>query len=197
MHYYSVDTNPRERVLYTLAALAVGLLAVLTRFRTSFWYPYLAPSGPALYALLVACFDRWLWRILPVRRALKIPDLNGVWQGDFRREGGEDPHEAKVTITQSLSRIKITFRGRSSSSTSIAADLSVADDQNVILRWQYDSKPLIATAKAADKYGEGAARATLEINQGEYQLAGLNFTTKKRLGTFVVRRIQRRSPSML
>jgi SMODS-associating 2TM, beta-strand rich effector domain len=197
MHYYSIDTNPRERVLYTLAAVAVGLLATLTRFRGAFWYPYLAPSGPVIYALLVACFDRWLWRILPVRRALRIPDLNGVWEGEFHREDRDDPHEVKVTITQSLSRIKITFRGRSSSSTSIAADLSISDEQNVLLRWQYDSKPLIATEQATDKYGEGAARASLEIDHGEYRLAGLNFTSKKRLGSFVVHRIGKHSRSIL
>jgi hypothetical protein len=197
MHYYSIDTNPRERVLYTLAIVAVGLLAALTHLRGAFWYPYVAPSGPVIYALLVTCFDRWLWRILPLRRALGIPDLNGVWQGEFRREGREDPHEVKVTITQSLSRIKITFRGRSSSSTSIAADLSIADEQSVMLRWQYDSKPLVATEQAADKYGEGAARATLEIDNGEYRLAGLNFTSKKRLGSFGVRRVNKHSPSIL
>jgi hypothetical protein len=197
MHYYSVDTNPRERVLYTLAVVAVGLLAALNHFRGAFWYPYVAPSGPVIYALLISCFDRWLWRILLVRRVLGIPDLNGVWQGEFRREDRDDPHQAKVTITQSLSRIKITFRGRSSSSTSIAADLSIADGQNVILRWQYDSKPLVATEQAGDKYGEGAARATLEIDNGEYRLAGLNFTSKKRLGSFVVRRVDKHSPSIL
>jgi hypothetical protein len=197
VHSYSTDTNPRERVLYTLAAIAVAILAGLIRFRNQVWYPYVAPSGPVIYALLVTCFDRWLWRIVPVRRLLKIPDLNGIWQGDFRREGEDDLHPAKVTITQSFSRIKITFRGRSSSSSSIAADLSIADEQNVILRWQYDSKPVVATPHAADKYGEGAVRATLEIENGEYKLEGLNFTSKKHLGSFVVRRVGKAATSML
>jgi len=197
LHLYSIDTNPRERVLYALAAVAVGILTLLLRFRGTFWYPYVAPSGPIIYALLVTCFDRWVWRLLLARRVLGIPDLNGVWEGSFRREGEDDVHEARLTITQSLSRIKITFRGRSSSSTSIAADLSIADEQNIILRWQYDSKPLQATEKTTDKYGEGATRATLEIEDGEYKLSGLNFTTKKRLGSFVVHRVSKRSASIL
>ena len=42
-----------------------------------------APSVMGFYGLLYSIFDKYLWRLKPMRKIglVKVPDLNGTWKG--------------------------------------------------------------------------------------------------------------------
>jgi hypothetical protein len=57
---------------------------------------------PIAIVLLFAAFDNFLWRVGPIKRLVKRPDLNGTWKGtltSFRADGsGQEVAHAPIPI---------------------------------------------------------------------------------------------------
>ncbi len=155
MHGYSTDSNERRVVPFLIAALAIGLAWMLSRFLASIqlpvsWWVH-APSSMGFYGALYALFDRQLWRNRFVRKLglVRVPNLAGHWQGYLTSSFDDHVkrHDLEVQIFQTWTQISITFSTATSESRSCVAAIQVADPDGTALIYQYENQPQAAAMK--------------------------------------------------
>lgn len=157
MHDYSIDKHPKEKILFFLALIAITTAPLLqdladkivTYLQVSTGWssaPVVAVPVFAIFAGLYFLFNKYLWRIDSLRRALLVPDLNGVWacEGQTTLKNGEpadNQWNAIITITQSWSKMLIHLKTTQSESKSISASIFHEDGVGYRLLYQYNNNP--------------------------------------------------------
>jgi hypothetical protein len=147
MHPYSVDSDERRVVPFYLAiaALAVtfAMRALLQRCDVDAGNAY-TPSAFVVYGLLYVAFDRVLWKFSPLHRfgAVRVPDLNGVWEGDLRSSQSklQKPHEVRLRVHQTWSTVLLTLESDRSISRSKMASFTKISPSDFELRWEYQAE---------------------------------------------------------
>jgi hypothetical protein len=98
--------------------------------------------------LVLMAFDRWLWRLPPVRRATGRADLSGTWGGEFRSTWADgttpavgQPREAYLVVRQTYSKISVCLLTEESHSNSIVASLESPKEQAARLTYTYTNVP--------------------------------------------------------
>lgn len=178
MHAYAIDSQERRTVPLCLALLAVGaalgtshFLAAL-RWTVPWWLD--APSTMAFYGFFYTAFDRWLWRLTPLRWTglVRAPLVRGAWRGFVT--SSFDQHATKkdvdVLIEQTWTRMGIQLRSAESRSESLAATLVTDRPGESVLSYQYRNEPL-ADSKDTMHVHAGSARLYLTDNDvldGDY-----------------------------
>ena len=179
MHTYTTDSSERKFIpLYIASAsilLAWGLnrLFNFTQLTVPWWID--APSVIGFYGLLYTLFNKYLWRsrILRTIGIVKVPDLNGVWNGyvvsSFDKHAKED--KATIKISQTWTRIVIILETNYSKSSSLIAAIVTEDPSGTILSYEYLNEPK-PNAKHTMHAHRGTARLTLKsegkVLEGEY-----------------------------
>jgi hypothetical protein len=179
MHPYTTESIERKYVPLYIAAISLlaawGLsktLAIL-QIAPPWWFD--APSVMGFYGLFYNIFDRGLWKI-PILRQIglvKIPDLNGTWNGYVVSsfDAHATRHDASIEILQSWTRISITLRTENSKSHSLIATIITKNPGGMVLSYEYLNEPK-ANAKDTMHTHKGTAWLTLvnsgEIFEGEY-----------------------------
>jgi SMODS-associating 2TM, beta-strand rich effector domain len=153
MHGYSTDSDERRVVPLLLASFAISLawlsskLLAVIHLSLPWWVD--APSLMAMYGVLYALFDKYLWRNALVTKfgLVKIPNLAGRWHGYLFSsfDGHVKRHLLVINIFQSWTQITIFLTTATSMSRSCAAVIQVGDPEGVALIYQYQNQPL-ATA---------------------------------------------------
>lgn len=99
----------------------------------------------AVYLAVYWAFDRHVWKLGWVAKALKLPNLAGVWvcKGRSLAPDGNVTHrwDGTVQITQSWDRLKIRLTTNKSRSESIAAALFSAEDGGHRVMYHYINTP--------------------------------------------------------
>lgn len=149
MHPYSTDSNEREQIISGLAVISVGLAWVLfqcltaVHFLTPWWLD--APSTMGIFGIFYTAFDKVLWRQGWVRRIglVKVPDLEGRWQGHVRSSFDQNSreHEVSVRIKQSWTRISLVLESTRSASQTLVGSLQVDTPEGPVLSYQYRNEP--------------------------------------------------------
>ena len=173
MHPYATESIERKYVPLYIAAISLlaawGLNKTLTILQIAppWWFD--APSVVGFYGLFYSIFDRWLWRKLILRQIglLKIPDLNGTWDGYVVSsfDAHDTRHDASIEILQSWTRISITLRTENSKSHSLIATIITKNPSGMVLSYEYLNEPK-ANARETMHTHEGTAWLTL-VNSGE------------------------------
>ena len=153
MHDYSIDKHPKEKILFLLALLAIVAAPILQSGvdflgmkaglgKTS----AIVITVFSVFAVLYWLFDRHLWKAKLLRRYLLVPDLNGTWHclGQTALKNGKPVDylwDAKITISQSWSKVLIHLQTQQSGSKSVSA--SIHHDKGVGYRvlYQYANEP--------------------------------------------------------
>jgi len=180
MHSYQVDEAVRTRVFLLCATLAIlfAYLATIAleaiHLRAPWWLEYPSPLG--LFAILVALYNRYLWRRRPfsVIPWFRIPCIAGDWTARLRTSHdafAEDLH-AKVAIRQTGSRLSVSLDARDSTSQSLSASLlplETISDFQLTYHFLNSPKPP-APAGMVPHYGVAVLRfsVTPTTLQGEY-----------------------------
>jgi hypothetical protein len=145
MHDYSMRGHPRERLIYYLAAAAFSLMPLATTL-TGWLGVGIAVGSFTLFSGLFYLFDHYAWRITPVRRLFKLPDLNGKWTcaGTQIDSSGAVTKEwqAAVTIKQTWSRLCIALQTDSSRSRSGPASIEHDEGHGYRLLYTYQNDPV-------------------------------------------------------
>ncbi len=123
--------------------------AALTGLLTSFGQtlpPYLeTPSPLFVFGILYFLFENLLWRWPPFRwvQLVKVPDLNGCWDGEIRTNDRnfEVPYRVRLEINQTWTRIRVRLITASSGSASTSASVEVESPQGAALAYEYLSEP--------------------------------------------------------
>jgi len=149
MHPYATDSNERQKITFGLAVLAVGIAWALFRlfafvhFTVPWWLD--APSTMGIFGLFYAAFDKVLWRKGWVRRIglVKVPDLEGRWQGHVRSsfDQNTENHVVSVCIKQSWTRISLVLESTSSDSQTLVGSLQVNTPEGPVFSYQYRNEP--------------------------------------------------------
>lgn len=143
MHSYAVDSSERTYMPFYLAvsatSLTLSLRFVWTRLGLA---PFIAvPSGFALYGILFLLFDQLVWRWKPLHqlRLVRVPALQGTWEGELLSSASEylKPHPVKLRIHQTWSTIQITLDSETSFSSSHMAWIRTISPMQYELRWEY------------------------------------------------------------
>ena len=179
MHSYTTDSSERKFVpLYTvglsvLAAWTLNIVLGDMQFTLPWWIG--APSVIGFYGVLYAIFDKylWRWRVLRTIGVVKVPDLNGIWNGCVVSSFDEHAtkYDATIKISQSWTQISVILKTNYSKSSSLLAAIVTEDPGGTVLSYEYLNEP-IPNAKYTMHTHRGTARLTMQSNgkvlEGEY-----------------------------
>lgn len=142
----------------------------------------------AVYVVLFWLFDRHLWRIGPVAKLLKVPDLSGRWQceGVPLDKGKVVSWHGEMRIVQSWDRIRVHLTTEESTSDSLAAALQYDAAEGYRLFYHYRNQPRVGSLKLAAHHGF----AELVFAEGEQSATGDYFNGRGR-NTFGTLKINR------
>ncbi|MBL8680199.1 MAG: hypothetical protein JNK05_13575 [Myxococcales bacterium] len=138
--YAHENQEAAQRWLFFPAlVLAFGLGKVLEVVHAPWWIDTPAPFG--FLAALAWFFNKWGWHAF--RRIHDIPDLRGTYDLEIRSSNDqhEKPIKGTLTIAQEWTRILVTVKTATSSSSSIGAWLSDDPTQGAVLTYAYRNEP--------------------------------------------------------
>lgn len=109
----------------------------------------------AVYGVLFWLFDRHVWRVGPVAKVLKVPDLSGTWhcEGTPLDGGGAVPWQGEMRIIQSWDRIRVYLKTEHSTSNSRAAALQYDAAEGYRLFYHYQNEPLVGAPTMSPHHG--------------------------------------------
>lgn len=124
-------------------------------------YATLPPSVMSLvgammvYTALYWLFDRYGWRIDPVGRWLRLPDISGRWscEGVSLDRSPPQAWSGSVTIIQSWDKIRVHLETPQSSSDSIAAALLHETETGDRLLYHYRNQPRLGEPELHAHHG--------------------------------------------
>jgi hypothetical protein len=170
------------RASAAVSALAVFLLLSAVDLAKSFGINANLPpavlslvGAGMVYAALYWLFDRYAWKLGPLGRVLKVPDLSGTWscKGISLDRTPQHSWQGRVTIIQSWDRIRVHLDTGQSTSDSIAAALLYDAAAGYRLMYHYRNHPRLGEAELAAHHGfaelifvPGEASATGEYFNG-------------------------------
>ncbi|MCB9689731.1 MAG: hypothetical protein H6735_32130 [Alphaproteobacteria bacterium] len=130
-----------------------------------FFKPMTLVSG--FLALVLAGFDRWLWRIPGLVHVHGVPDLNGTWKGELRSMwidpatgASPPPIPTFVVIRQTYTAISVRTFTVESSSVSIAAGLVAEPDGSLVLTYLFRNEPKLSVQDRS-RLHHGGVKAAL------------------------------------
>jgi hypothetical protein len=147
MHPYSIDTSERKYSILIFAiigiALSWGFHKIISYYKIELPWWAESPSVLFFFGLIFMIFDKWAWKIFTNIRFIKTPNLNGEWIGHLKTSFDEhsSKKEAKLTIFQTWTKIKIILITDESSSQSDTASILTETPEGKYLNYQYTNKP--------------------------------------------------------
>jgi hypothetical protein len=151
-----------------------------------------APSTMGFFAFLYAIFDKTLWRQSWVRRLglVKVPVLEGRWQGHIRSSFDQHAveHKVSVDIKQSWTRISLMLESAGSTSRTLVGSLQVDTPEGPVLSYQYQNEPK-SGAPGTMQIHYGTARLVLRDGvalDGDYYSG----RGRQEYGTITLRKVQ-------
>jgi hypothetical protein len=200
MHDYALDKHPKEKILFTLAFLAIFSTPFLNQMFSHIqntlgnWIlPLTGISVFAVFGILFWCFNQYLWKLRYIRKLLLMPDLNGKWKcnGITIQKSGQDKNfhwEGEISITQSWSKIIILLKTSNSISYSTSASITRLEGQGYKILYHYQNDPT-SIEENLNKH-DGATE--IIFNQACTEGAGNYYTDQHRstVGSLNLRKIK-------
>jgi hypothetical protein len=174
-HPYATDSDERKMIPLFIAALAIISAMALSRLLESIHWPGWidAPATAGFYGLYYEAFRRWIWRMPILQRLgiVKVPVLNGSWQGHVVTSFDEleGRHPVTVHIVQDWTHLLVRLQTEYSRSQSLVGSILVDDE--VTLSYDYRNEPLPGAAGSMHAHrGSAVLRydANAALLEGEY-----------------------------
>lgn len=162
------------------AALVFLVLQAINLAETYGLNAHLTPSimsligAATVYGILYWLFNRFLWRLSPIARALRIPDLSGKWlcQGTTLDETGAVAREwsGEIAIAQNWDRLRIRLTTEDSQSSSKVAAVMHDEAGGYRLLYNYANDPKIGQPELRSHIGfcDMTVSADQRSASGEY-----------------------------
>ncbi|WP_298825346.1 hypothetical protein [uncultured Planococcus sp.] len=182
MHEYSIDVDQKNIIFY-IAAFSIALSSLLTALIgyltesfpiVSFWGPVTAIS---IFGLLYTVFDKkmWRWKALKKIGLVKVPDLDGEWEGTFNSSFHEfnESFPAQFKIEQTWTRICIMGRFNDSKSSSYTSAIKVNAGGGIQVFYSYQNEK--NAEKADEPFSDHKGYGSLLLNKEENKIEGTYF----------------------
>jgi hypothetical protein len=193
MIHYSINSNSRTKIYFYIAVISILITsffpAIFNEIQMNQYY--YAPSALTIFFFLLFLTDNFLWKLPIINYLIGVSNVNGVWEGIVVRNN-DVPFNAKITVSQTWSKIQIRLETQSNHTDKIIASgtYSIAkavglkeENQNIELNYIYD-KYIIGDANQNNSEGEGAAKIILSKVDNYKVLEGGYYNKKKKAGTF-------------
>lgn len=149
-HEYTVQNGMNRskvgKTLYSLSTILTALIvSQLIRYLT--WFesvPTLISTvilTIILFYIIYYSFNNWVWKLKPISKLLKLPNISGAWSCDGKSDHESFNWHGNVQITQSWDKIRIVLTTEQSSSESILAAITYDDIRGYKLVYNYENKP--------------------------------------------------------
>ena len=132
--------------LVTISVLLVWIVDVgldAIAFEPQWWLS--VPSFAGFYSVLYWIFEHYVWKLNLLRKIglIKVPDLNGNWEGKIQSSYNQSGRAqcVSVTILQRWSKMIVKLETKLSRSYSTAAILRTDDLPNPELTYVYVNEP--------------------------------------------------------
>lgn len=143
-------------------------------------------------AAITSClwlFDRYIWRIWPIQKVIRRPDLNGTWrvslQSTYKHPGSAepvDPVSGFAVVRQTFSSISIRLMTEQAESFLVASSFDIQTDGTTYLYGAYQSDPSIHLRSGISEIHYGSFRYKL-IGRPPNQISGHYWTDRSTNGS--------------
>ncbi len=186
LYPYATDSRERDFATFYLALASLGIIWLLYELfkhhHVEFPWYISSPSTFGVFAALWTLTTRALWRspLLHSLKIVRIPDLNGTWEGTFRTSYDDYKAErpCSLQIEQSWVDIGITFNAGQSNSWSVAAGIQAEVVGGARLTYQYYNEPKTAVAMSTMDIHYGTQWLTLSEDAEGRWLKGDYYTSR-------------------
>lgn len=192
MRRYLIDSGAREKV-FTLIGFLSAIITFLFLVRIdvnniefatiSKFYSKMSVTFVVIYFI----FTNWLWKIKLMFKFHKVPNLNGIWVGEFISSYiNPDTNEntvgvCEMEIKQTWDKITVKSRFNESESNSINVSFNLNEVEGTVVSFDYKndrkSKHLV-NSKAGNHTGFN--RLVLKEYAGEIYLEGEYYSCSSR-----------------
>ena len=196
MHPYVTDSN--ERIYIPLYLAIISIFSAWILFTLSEqnnlnlpWWIH-APSVLGFYGLYYKIFDTWLWRNAIIKKIglVKLPNLNGTWEGFITSsyDNHDREHKASIEIYQTWTRISAILKTENSQSHSLMAMIIAKNPLDTTFSYEYINEP---KTNATDKMHTHRGTARLNLGNNFETLYGEYYTGRDRssFGNLCLKRI--------
>jgi hypothetical protein len=150
------------------------------------------PSILAIYEGLFALFDRrlWRWRVFRLLGWVRVPNLNGCWDGDGSSSHASTRYQPTLEIRQTWTKLCVLLDTELSESHSLVGSIALNSAGGPTISYQYENqrKP---SALPTMKGHRGTTTLMLKDKPDGQVLAGPYYTDPER-GTHGELRFKRR-----
>lgn len=156
MHEYNIVGKSLDHVKFGILIISIPIAYSISIFFNwleiiidlSLWWIEI-PSILGVYQWIYIKFYSELWKTKWVNKWLKIPNLEGRWEGYLQSsyDNYQTKFDVTVTIKQSLSLISIIYEMEKSTSYSISAEIGLESTKGICLKYDYINIPKIENNK--------------------------------------------------
>jgi hypothetical protein len=182
------------------AAALISILVILSYFLLTDTLEVIEAGGALLRLGIVIMvlniswwlFNNWLWRwrLFRYLGLVKIPDINGTWIGEVKRDGSsQGAHSFEISVKQKFSSVTFTTRSENSSGNSIFAAFirdETGENFHLICFWQTETKKL--NDESAFEQFTGFSNVTFSDVDGKLYWQDRYFTSRRTTGGVVATR---------
>ncbi|HBE8719202.1 TPA: hypothetical protein KM432_003882 [Clostridioides difficile] len=160
MHNYSIESNIRAKVNMYITIISVCLMILISLILKNFGMKLLPLDITIntvwnfifkifkiglIFGTVQYLFDNYIWKNKYIQKIHKIPDLNGVWNGNFvsckvDEFGNNYTGSCRMEIKQNWNKIHIISYFNESTSYSRTATIKVNGSTGIELEFSYENK---------------------------------------------------------
>lgn len=156
MHEYTTKELPKLKIIYWLTIISIVISPVVSSYfeiiltkipflKNLSELAFYSISGFCVFSILWAIINIWLWKIIP---CFNVPNLSGSWtiigESIDYRDITPKPFkwEGNLIIKQTLSKISIVLKTKTSQSSSFNAILEQYNKKEGVLTYTYKNDNL-------------------------------------------------------
>lgn len=191
-----IHRNSEKTIRRTIIILSGVIIFIINRCYSLGNLVSLFGYVATLASIFWLIWNYYIWRLPFIQKLCCVPDLNGRWEGYYRRFGEDSDHQKHtyiLEIKQTYSTIHCsTFQDNGTSSAAVLAEVTVQPDERtgILFSWSGTRQP--TEACTALKEENSAFHGTTNLiyspaaNERAAELSGEYFTDGKTKGEVYV-----------
>ena len=182
---YSIDKNYRIYVYFLIAFISISISPHVKYLDKLLNYKF-AVTPFMLFCIVFWIFNNYLWSFPGINNILRVPNLNGKWQGTItlpitKFRDKEKIVNVQLFVTQSWSMIDLVLKGPETISSALIAHISLNNPKNIIIKWIYQVKGRTGL-ETVNQSSEGVTELSYVINGSTQTMEGYYYSNIGRRG---------------
>lgn len=192
MNKYSIDNNLRIYIYLFTAFISISLSPCFTFHEQSIGYKF-AITPFMMFFILNWLFNNYLWSISFFRYFLKVPNLNGRWDGTItlpvtEYRGQEKIVDIVLLVTQKWTTIDLVLKGKETVSSALTTHMSINNPNNISIKWIYQVRGRTGL-ESTNHASEGVTELFLVTTDSHVKMEGNYYSNIGRRGYLQVTKV--------